>query len=157
MGKSKKPQEPRETPVKSAFVKRRVSPTLFFLAVILIPAAMLVVIAFLGSDRTPPDYKPLIGRWARTDGEYMLEIRKVSADGTVDAGYFNPRPIHVATARAEQVVGSDSLKLFVELQDVNYPGSKYNLTYDPQQDALRGTYFQAVEKSEGDVSFQRVK
>jgi len=95
----------------------------------------------------------LAGRWLRTDGGYVLEIRGVEAGGKVDAAYFNPRPIHVAKAEASQ--DGPAARLFVELRDVNYPGSTYNLRYDPGRDVLEGAYFQAVERQTFDVSFER--
>ena len=47
------------------------------------------------------------------------------------------------------------MKLFVELRDVNYPGSTYSLRYDPARDVLEGAYFQAMEQQTFDVSFVR--
>ena len=47
--------------------------------------------------------------------------------------------------------------MFVELRDVNYPGSAYNLRYDPKTDRLIGTYFQAVQRQTYDVEFVRMK
>ena len=78
------------------------------------------------------------GRWQRADGGYVLEIRSVGADGTLDAGYFNPSPIHVAQARVTSTEGAP--RVFVELRDVNYPGSTYTLGYDPANDLLAGEY-----------------
>lgn len=95
----------------------------------------------------------LVGRWVRTDGGYVLEIRGVEPGGKVDAAYFNPRPIHVARAEAAQ--DGDAVKLLIELRDVNYPGSTYSLTYDAGRDVLEGTYFQAMERQTYDVSFVR--
>ncbi|MBK7973210.1 MAG: hypothetical protein IPK07_08015 [Deltaproteobacteria bacterium] len=84
---------------------------------------------------------------------YVLEIRSISPDGTVDAAYSNPRPIHVARAMAAR--GDDAVTLFVELRDLNYPGSTYTLHYDPARDVLEGTYFQAIQRVTFDVSFTR--
>jgi len=95
----------------------------------------------------------LAGRWERLDGGYVLEIRGVAAGGKVDAAYFNPQPIHVAKAEASQE-GAD-VRLFVELRDVNYPGSTYSLRYDPARDVLEGAYFQAMERQTFDVAFVR--
>jgi PPK2 family polyphosphate:nucleotide phosphotransferase len=95
----------------------------------------------------------LAGRWERLDGGYVLEIRGVAAGGKVDAAYFNPQPIHVAKAEASQ--DGAAVRLSVELRDVNYPGSTYDLRYDPGRDVLEGTYFQAVERQTYDVSFGR--
>ncbi|MCK7536464.1 MAG: hypothetical protein MZV63_38545 [Marinilabiliales bacterium] len=49
------------------------------------------------------------------------------------------------------------LSLNVVLRDVNYPGSKYTLSYDPENDTFTGSYFQAVEGISYDVDFSRVK
>jgi hypothetical protein len=95
----------------------------------------------------------LAGHWVRIDGGYVLEIRGVEAGGKVDAAYFNPRPIHVAKAEASQ--DGAAVKLFVELRDVNYPGSTYSLSYDPARDVLEGAYFQAMKQQTFDVSFVR--
>jgi len=95
----------------------------------------------------------LAGRWLRIDGGYVLEIRGVDATGKVNAAYFNPQPIHVANAEASQ--DGSAVRLFVELRDVNYPGSTYNLTYDPARDVLEGVYFQAMQQQTFDVSFVR--
>ena len=42
------------------------------------------------------DFGPAKGRWARTDGGYVLAINAVDADGRAEAAYFNPNPIKVA-------------------------------------------------------------
>lgn len=101
----------------------------------------------------PPALQKLAGRWMRTDGGYVVEIRSVEPGGKVDAAYFNPRPIHVARAEASPQGGT--VRFFMELRDVNYPGSTYDLRYDPGRDVLEGTYFQAVERQLYDVSFVR--
>ena len=85
-------------------------------------------------------FQPLIGRWRRPDGGYVIEIRAIDADGKIDAGYFNPRPINVARAEASRDV--DGLKVFIELQDVGYPGATYTLIYNPRQNVLEGLYYQ---------------
>jgi len=62
------------------------------------------------------NFEGLIGRWVRPDGGYVIEIKGVDAEGTVDLSYFNPRPINVGRA----VVSSDAaqVSLTVELRDV---------------------------------------
>ena len=102
-----------------------------------------------------PDFTPLKAGWLRPDGNYVLDLREIDPAGKIGAAYFNPRPIHVAKAEASEKDGA--LKVFVELQDVNYPGSTYDLTYDPQADQLRGTYFQAHLKQAYEVFFVRLK
>ncbi len=101
------------------------------------------------------DIQFLEGRWVRPDGGYVLELWDFKKDGSVSAAYYNPRPIKVFSAKWSRKEGK--INLFVELRDVNYPGSKYNLQYDPKSDRLRGTYFQAVEKQTFDIEFVRFK
>ncbi len=96
----------------------------------------------------------LIGRWLRTDSPYVIEIHEVGPDGTLRAGYYNPRPINVSAAKAEN--GNGTIQVFVELHDAGYPGSNYRLKYDPQKDALEGTYFQATMQQNYDVAFMRM-
>ena len=102
-----------------------------------------------------PAFAKLTGRWLRPDGGYILEIRSAAPDGKLEAAYFNPRPIHVAKAEASRDGGS--VKVFIELRDVNYPGSTYTLIYDPADDQLKGDYFQAALKQTFDVIFTRVQ
>ena len=101
------------------------------------------------------DEQRLIGRWVRPDGGYVLELSDIKKNGTMKATYFNPRPINVAKAELSRKDGK--LTVFIELRDVNYPGSKYNLQYDPKTDRLVGTYFQAVEKQTYSIEFMRTK
>lgn len=100
-------------------------------------------------------FQRLEGRWVRPDGGYVLELHSVKKDGNVTAAYFNPKPIKVFRAKAGLKDGG--IHLFVELRDANYPGSTYNLLYDPMSDRLKGTYFQAVEKLSFDIEFVRAK
>ena len=101
------------------------------------------------------DLQRLEGRWVRPDGGYILELREIKKDGSVSAAYFNPRPINVFSAKWSRKDGK--INLFVELRDINYPGSKYNLQYEPRADRLKGTYFQAVERQTFNIEFVRVK
>jgi len=116
--------------------------------------ATLILVATVGAAWAT-DYRPLIGRWQRTDGGYVIEIKRVATDGTMQAAYFNPRPINVSRAKAS--VFKDHLKVEVELRDTGYPGSSYTLLYDPDKDALLGFYYQAVQKQNFDVVFVRMK
>jgi len=95
----------------------------------------------------------LIGRWLRPDGGYIIEIRKIGADGWMEAAYLNPRPINVARAEASWKKGKQ--EVFIELQDTGYPGSTYTLDYQPDQDVLTGIYFQAALKQTFEVVFVR--
>ena len=100
-------------------------------------------------------FQQLEGRWRRGDGGYILDILGVDADGRLKAAYFNPKPINVS--RAEASMPGDTPSVFVELRDTNYPGSTYQLSYDPATDRLRGTYFQAMLRESYAVEFGRVK
>jgi len=101
------------------------------------------------------DVQILEGQWIRPDGGYVLELGEIKKDGGLKASYFNPRPIKVFSAKWSRKGGK--INLFVELRDINYPGSKYNLQYDPKSDRLKGTYFQAVERQTFNIEFVRVK
>jgi len=101
------------------------------------------------------DLQRMAGQWARLDVNYVLELRGVRKEGTVQASYFNPRPINVS--RAEVGRSNGSLTVLVELRDADYPASPYNLRYDPKTDRLIGTYFQAVQRQTYEVEFMRMK
>ncbi len=106
---------------------------------------------------TPAQMQPLRGQWVRldSDGNYILDIKSAAEDGKLDAVYLNPRPINVSRAEADMIDGK--LRVFVELRDVNYPGSTYNLRFDADNGQLVGKYFQATQQEQFDVVFQRVK
>jgi hypothetical protein len=126
---------------------------------LLIAAAALVVIgpmsATAQSTGEQVASERLVGRWVRPDGGYVLEIRSAQAGGRLDAAYLNPRSIKVS--RAEWRREDGRLLVSVELRDVNYPGSTYNLRYVPDQDRLVGAYYQAVQRQTFDVEFVRQK
>ena len=104
---------------------------------------------------TRPDLHKLKGRWLRPDGDYVLEIIDVDNSGKMVASYFNPQPINVSRARASYE--GANIKVFVELQDVNYPGSTYDLTYQQVRDQLEGIYYQAALQQNFEVIFVRMK
>jgi hypothetical protein len=101
----------------------------------------------------PQDFGVLLGEWTRPDGGYVLSVSQVAPDGKATVGYYNPRPIRVSRAEARREGGL--VGLFVELNDVNYPGSTYTLRYDPASGQLKGIYFQAVERVQYEVVFVR--
>ena len=118
----------------------------------------LVVLGYFVIREWPSDQNPsqlLKGRWLRPDGGYVLEIQNIKPDGDMEAAYFNPRPIHVAIAKMSQ--SGSATKVFVELRDTGYPGSAYNLVYDPGSDQLKGIYSQAALHQDFDVYFVRMK
>ena len=96
----------------------------------------------------------LLGRWLRPDGGYVLEIKAATADGLLEAAYFNPRPIHVSKAawKAEPANGFGE---FIELNDEGYPGATYRLRYSPGSDRMNGTYTQPAANQTFDVEFTR--
>lgn len=129
-----------------------------FPARVVLVAAGLVAAAAAGlwwPRAADPGFGTLVGRWQRTDAAYVLDIRQVDARGTIEAAYLNPRPVRVARASASRE--GTTTKVFVELRDVNYPGSTYALAYDPGRDQLEGTYFQALEGQWFPVVFARAR
>jgi hypothetical protein len=112
-----------------------------------------------GSVAPPPsggaaaDPGKLVGRWMRTDANYLIWIEEVAPDGTLRARYLNPNPIRVSRAEVKRDDGR--LRLLVEMQDKGYPGSYYTLTYDAGSDALYGVYHHLGLNQNFDVSFYR--
>jgi hypothetical protein len=99
-----------------------------------------------------PDMLALQGSWLRTDAPYVIELNHAQ-EGSLQAAYFNPKPINVGkTETAEQ---GGMVQVMIELQDVNYPGSTYVLSYDRSQDLLNGIYFHPASKQSYPVSFVR--
>jgi|SRR5512132_46826 hypothetical protein len=122
------------------------------IAVVLLAGTVAAVTLLRGAGG---EFDALNGRWRRPDGGYVLEIRSVDAGGKIDASYLNPKAINIAKAEATRE--ASTLKVFVELRAPNYPGSTYTLTYDQEQDQLKGIYFQAVEQQRFNVNFVRIK
>jgi hypothetical protein len=104
-------------------------------------------------DRGFTAAKQLEGRWVREDGGYSLVLQDIKPDGSLKAFYFNPRQInvHVANWKFE----NERIFLYVELRDVNYPGSNYILMYRASNDLIWGSYYQAVQKQTIKVNFVR--
>jgi hypothetical protein len=101
------------------------------------------------------EFEKLKGKWLRPDGGYILEIRSATAEGKLEAGYFNPGSINVARAEWQRQDGK--LQVFVELRDVNYPGSTYTLKLSDTEDRMTGNYFQAAQGENFTVEFVRQK
>jgi hypothetical protein len=108
-----------------------------------------------GQKQAHADYARLAGTWLRLDGGYVLEFKDIGSKGRLKARYFNPKQINVAKAEWRQRNGS--LQVFVELRDVNYPGSTYTLVYSPEKDSLEGNYFQALQGQTYAIGFIRIK
>jgi len=101
----------------------------------------------------PDAVKKVLGRWVRSDGGYSLDLRKADISGVIEAGYYNPKSIHVS--RAIWMQGGTGLQVMVELNDVGYPGATYVLNYDPAADRLAGKYNQPQMQQSFDVDFVR--
>ena len=99
-------------------------------------------------------FAKLFGRWQRPDGGYVIDISSANADGSLEAAYYNPRPINVSQASA--AIEEGKIKIFIELRDVGYPGARYSLDYTPQNDTLRGLYYQPSVGQSFEVVFARV-
>lgn len=116
-----------------------------------------VVFILIGIVHAPlsfaEDFRPLYGRWQRTDGNYVIDIRSVAPDGSMQAAYYNPRAINVHRAHVSMVKGYS--KVEIELRDSGYPGSTYTLLYEPDKDVLIGIYYQAAYGQQFEVAFIR--
>ena len=99
------------------------------------------------------DSDVLKGTWVRPDGGYTIVIKNVSADGRLEAMYFNPSQLPFARAEVSREGGK--LHAFFELRAGGYDGSTYDLSYDPASDRLSGIYYQAVAKQKFDIFFER--
>jgi hypothetical protein len=102
----------------------------------------------------PNRYNMLLGRWQRPDGGYIIEISRVNPDGIIVAAYYNPRSINVSKALVEDKHAP--IRIFIELNDVGYPGATYSLTYDQQNDVLKGVYYQPSVEQMFEVLFMRM-
>jgi hypothetical protein len=143
-----------EAPMKSAAIANRL-------------IAIIGIVAVFGSGalaQTPPvaptgsavlAFGVLVGRWARTEGPYVINISAVDENGKLEASYANPRPLPFHTAEVTRE--GNVLKLIFELRAGGYGGSTYTLKYDAVSDSLRGVYDQVVVKQKFDVVFNRVK
>jgi hypothetical protein len=99
-------------------------------------------------------FEKIKGKWMRSDGGYYLEFKRLMPNNELEAAYFNPNPIHVGKARLYEERGFT--KVFVELQDVNYPGSRYTLIFNVEKKQLIGNYFQATQGVDYEVSFEKM-
>jgi hypothetical protein len=108
-----------------------------------------------GQKQAYADYARLAGTWMRPDGGYVLELKEVRSNGGLKARYYNPKQINVAKAEWRRT--GDLLQVFIELRDVNYPGSTYTLVYSQETDRLEGYYYQALQGQTFSIGFIRIK
>ena len=125
---------------------------------IILLATLLTFAIFFPDSKTAaagikPDLKVILGEWIRLDGGFIVHVRDVKSDGSVDVGYFNPAEINIAEASVSYWKGL--VKLFIKLQDKGYPGSTYTLYYYVEKDALAGFYYQAAIGQTFEVVFTR--
>jgi len=124
--------------------------TAFFLAIGLACGFLLGPPAFAQAQ---PDFLALKGRWVRTDGGYVIEIKSVDPGGRIQAAYYNPNPINVSRAQATR--SGAAVTVFIELRAPGYPGSTYTLIHDPKSDTLKGIYHQSTLQQNFEVVFIR--
>ena len=115
--------------------------------------ALFVFIHDAQSQSSKAAHKELTGNWVRPDGGYILVIKNVRFDGSIEAYYLNPNSINVSEARL--ATESGKIKIFVELRDAGYPGSYYTLTYEKDTDRLVGIYHHLGLNQNFDVYFMR--
>ena len=114
----------------------------------------LILTAGLGSaSYGQQQFNSILGEWIRMDGGYVIKVKDIKPDGTIEAAYFNPAPIHVSESRISMWKGL--VRLFVKLKDRGYPGSTYTLFYHTEKDALAGFYYQAELEQTFEVVFIR--
>jgi hypothetical protein len=122
----------------------------FFFATGLACVFLVSPLAFAQAQR---DFMALKGRWVRTDGGYVIEIKSVDPGGRMQAAYYNPNPINVS--RAEAARSGAAVTVFIELRGPGYPGSTYTLIHDPKSDELKGIYHHAGLQKNFEVVFIR--
>ena len=114
-----------------------------------------IFIATLSSGRGFAEGKFAImaGECQRSDGNYLIRVSDVEANGRAKVQYFNPRPIHVAKAAISPHKGF--IELSIKFQDKGYEGSTYLLYYYAEKDSLVGYYYQAKMNRTYKVTFIR--
>jgi hypothetical protein len=77
---------------------------------------LLAIPAIAGEPLPDPEIQQkFIGRWVRSDGGYVINVREVRPGGSVDAEYFNPKSINVSEANVSVWKGFD--QLFIKLPE----------------------------------------
>ncbi len=94
-----------------------------------------------------------LGKWQRTDGEYIIELSNIKTDSTVEAAYSNPKPINISETMWK--VNDGYFYFYIKLDDEGYPGSYYSLGYFAEDDKMYGIYYQALQGQQYDVVFER--
>jgi uncharacterized protein (DUF2147 family) len=126
----------------------RINKVMFQLATVVATAVL-----FSGSGFAEEKFAVIAGEWQRTDGNYLITVSDVQANGQATVQYFNPRPIHIAKAAVSPHKGF--VQLSIEFQDRGYEGSTYLLYYYAEEDSLVGYYYQAKMDRTYKVGFIR--
>jgi hypothetical protein len=134
-------------------MSKRTAP--IWLGIVLLAVVAVVCLGLWWWFAVTSGFEKLKGKWVRTDGGYVLEVKHVASDGKIDAAYLNPKPINVSKADASSEAGK--MNVFVELRDRLYPGNYYKLTYDAGKDQLAGVYYHLGIGQQFDVIFVRMK
>lgn len=124
--------------------------------ILLVPILLLLLaIPAIAAEPLPDSaiQQKFVGRWVRSDGGYVIHVREIKPDSSVDVGYFNPKSINVSEANVSVWKGFN--KLFLKLDDKGYPGSTYTLYYYTEKDQLAGFYHQAAVNETFEVLFVR--
>ena len=155
MGRSSKTQAPRAPSVPAGKRSSR-----FFTTIVLLVVFFGLGVGFFFLLQQPPESEggegqQFVGTWRRMidnqPEDYVLTVRKVAGDGSVEAAYFNPKEITVKQARIERE--GNSTNLHVELEGSNYDGSFYDL-HVVDAGTLAGKYHQGTGTT-FDVKFMR--
>ena len=124
--------------------------------IVLVALLIILMIHGIGvaqkTEYITPDLLAIQGRWVRTDAPYVIELSQGKGN-TLQATYFNRRLIHVE--KTQTAIENGLQYIMIELQDVNYQGSVYLLSYDRNQDALQGIYIHGASGQRYQVSFSR--
>ncbi len=84
------------------------------------------------------DAKAVIGDWKRSAGGYRLLIREI--EGGIRVEYESPSQGNVRVSQSKMRIKDSKIQIEITLNDVNYPGSNYDLMYDENTDTIKGTY-----------------
>jgi len=99
--------------------------------VIILASAVFPRDAETAASEEKPDFNVIIGEWVRSDGGYIVRIRDVNPDGSVDAGYFNPAKTNISEADVSLWKGF--VKLFIKLQTRDIPDRPIRSTITPKK------------------------
>jgi len=119
---------------------------------------LMVVVMVHGSSQAQetgyysPDMLAMQGRWVRTDAPYIIELRQGKSK-KLQATYFNPGYINVEKTEIAEQNGLQYV--MIRLQDVNYQGSMYLLSYNREGDTLDGVYIHGASGQRYQVGFTR--